>query len=814
MPAPCSLSPLSKALRLNLAFRRTLSPQTLALAMAFSLVSHVQAADRDFNIPGQSLSSAIQAFGQAANIQVLYNPQDLTGLRSNAVKGRLSTEQAMTTLLQGTGISYRMDGNTLILSANKHDGDTVQLGETDIVGQFAGTTTEGTGSYTTKATSAATGLTLSPRETPQSVSVLSRQRIDDQNLVTVADILGNAPGIATLQLDSERTVFSSRGFSINNFQYDGISSYYKSNYAAGESELDSSIYDRVEIVRGSTGLLAGAGEPSASVNLVRKRADSREFQGEAQISAGSWDNYRSMLDLSGPLTSTGNVRGRLVGAYQDKKAFFDRYSRQTQVLYGVVDADLTDATTLSLGASYQKSNANGLTYGGVPLWYKDGSRTNFSRSFTVAPKWNSEDVEVENVFINLDHRFDNDWKAQAQIMYGRNRVDNARMFVWGFPDRETGLIADEPSRVRFPGEREQDSYDLRFSGPFQLLGREHEAIIGTSYFDQDYSYDWIGANTPWNSPLNVADFGHVAKPDWDYASRELSERNHTKQAAAYGALRFSLADPLKLILGGRFTRYEREGAGWASSGAFEYQDHKFIPYAGLVYNINQTYSVYASYTSIFNFQDYRDRNGGWLEPVTGDAYETGIKGEFFDGRLNASLAAFKIVQDKLGQQDTGYLVPGTDSPAYYSTDGATSKGLELEISGELAPGWQAFFFATHYSAKDAEHQQVNTYLPRTMVRLFTTYQLPGAWHQLTVGGGTNWQSRIYYDNVGPNGERQEQSGYLLASLMARYDITPQLSAQMNVNNLFDKEYQTAVNWYGQGIWGTPRNVEASLSYKF
>jgi len=801
-------------------FHPRFAPLTLALQLglpfALGLTTHpvlAQTQVQRYDLPAGPLGESLNRLASQAGIALSFDANRVRDLRAAALHGSYTLDAAFAQLLKGSGLEAQGGSEGYVLVAVERS--PYELGVTQISAQALPTAvTEGTGSYTTKATSAATGLPLSFRETPQSVSVVSRQRIDDQNLVTVADILGNAPGIATLQLDSERTVFSSRGFSINDFQYDGISSYYKSNYAAGESELDSGIYDRVEIVRGATGLLTGAGEPSASVNLVRKRADSREFHGEAQISAGSWDNYRSMLDLSGPLTATGNVRGRLVGAYQDKQAFFDRYSRQSQVVYGVVDVDLTAATTLSLGASYQKSDAEGLTYGGVPLWYKDGSKTDFSRSFTVAPKWNTEDVEVENVFVNLDHRFDNDWTAEARVMYGRNKVDNARMFVWGFPDRDTGLIADSPSRVRFPGERTQDSYDLRLSGPFQLLGREHEAVVGTSYFDQDYSYDWIGAATPWTSPLNVADFGHVAKPEWDYSSRELSERNHTKQAAAYGALRLSLADPLKLILGGRFTRFEREGAGWASSGAYEYQDHKFIPYAGLVYNLNQTYSVYASYTSIFNFQDYRDRNGGWLEPVTGDAYETGIKGEFLDGRLNASLAAFKIVQDKLGQQDTGYLVPGTDSPAYYSTDGATSKGLEFEVSGELARGWQAFFFATHYSAKDAQDRQVNTYQPRTMVRLFTTYQLPGAWHQLTVGGGTNWQSRIYYDNVGPNGERQEQSGYLLANLMARYDITPQLSAQVNVNNLFDKEYQTAVNWYGQGIWGTPRNVQASLSYKF
>ncbi|MDR6358196.1 outer membrane receptor for ferric coprogen and ferric-rhodotorulic acid [Pseudomonas psychrotolerans] len=536
-------------------FHPRLAPLTLALQLGLPLAlglaippAQAQTHAQRYNLPAGPLGESLNRLASQAGIALSFDANRVRDLRAPALQGSYSLDEAFARLLKGSGLEAQGGNEGYVLVATEKG--PYELGVTEISAQGLPTTvTEGTGSYTTKATSAATGLSLSPRETPQSVSVVSRQRIDDQNLVTVADILGNAPGIATLQLDSERTIFSSRGFSINDFQYDGISSYYKSNYAAGESELDSAIYDRIEIVRGATGLLTGAGQPSASVNLVRKRADSREFHGAAQVSAGSWDNYRSMLDLSGALTPEGNVRGRLVGAYQDKKAFFDRYSRESQVVYGVVDVDLTDATTLSLGASYQKSNAEGLTYGGVPLWYKDGSRTDFSRSFTVAPKWNSEDVEVENVFINLDHSLDNDWKAEARMMYGRNRVDNARLFVWGHPDRKTNLINDEPSRVRFPGKREQDSYDFRLSGPFQLLGRKHEAILGTSYFDQDYSYDWMGASTPWNSPLNVADFGHVPKPDWDLASRELSERNHTKQAAAYGALRFSLADPLKLILG-------------------------------------------------------------------------------------------------------------------------------------------------------------------------------------------------------------------------------------------------------------------------
>lgn len=811
--------PTPRRTRLSHAVRRALFAGLLATSpLLFTPVALAQPVANEqtqtYAIPAGPLDQALNRFASEAGILLSVNAQLTADKRSLGLDGSYSIEEGLARLLAGTGLRAVSAGGNYALEVAVDGRDVLELGETTVTGMHLAATTEGTGSYTSRATAAATGLTLSPRETPQSVSVITRQRIDDQQMVTVGEILANSPGVVANQLDSERTTFSSRGFSITDIQYDGISSYYKSQYAAGESEIDSIIYDRIEIVRGATGLLTGAGEPSASINLVRKRADSREFRGQATLGAGFWDNYRATIDVANALTPDGRVRGRLVASYQDKQAFFDRYARESQSIYGVVDIDLTDATTLSVGASYQHSDAQGITYGGVPLWYTDGSSTHYSRSYTVAPDWNQEEVDQENLFVDLVHRLDNDWNLTLRYMQGRNKVDNSRLFVWGWPDPDTNEIADAPSRVRFPGVTKQESIDVRLSGPFSLLGREHEAIIGASHFDHRHDFDRIAASTAWTSPFDVDDFNSLPEPEWDWAAATLSERNHTKQSAVYGALRLSLADPLKFILGGRLTKYDREGEGYAGRSPYEYDGQHFIPYAGLVYDLTPNLSAYASYTSIFRNQDYRDRNGSWLDPVEGDAYETGLKAEFFDGRLNASVALFKIMQDKLGQSDTGYLVPGTTTQAYYAAEGAESKGVEFELSGELATGWNAFFFATHYTAKDADDNNLNTYLPRTMVRLFTTYQLQGDWNKLTIGGGGNWQSRIYYDEMGPNGERQEQSDYLLANLMARYQITPDLSAQFNVNNVFDKKYQAAVNWYGQGIWGTPRALQGSLTYKF
>ncbi len=146
-------------------------------------------------------------------------------------------------------------------------------------------------------------LGLSVRETPQAVSVVTRQQMDDQNLQTVEEVLQNAAGVAINRYDSDRTSFFARGFSIASYQYDGIPTTVDNAYNVGDSTLDMTAYDRVEIVRGATGLLTGAGEPSATINLVRKRASSRQLAGNAALSLGSWNNARASADLSTPLSS-------------------------------------------------------------------------------------------------------------------------------------------------------------------------------------------------------------------------------------------------------------------------------------------------------------------------------------------------------------------------------------------------------------------------------------------------------------------------------------------------------------------------------
>lgn len=674
-------------------------------------------------------------------------------------------------------------------------------------------TTEGTGSYTPRATGAGIGLPLPLRETPQSVTVVTRQRIEDQNMTSLVDVLGNTPGISVQNYDAERYSFNSRGFPISNYMYDGIPTAFDVGYAGGESSADPIIYDRIEVVRGATGLLTGAGDPSASVNLVRKHATSREFKADLSVGAGTQDTYRTTADLQTPLNESGSVRGRIVTAYQKNHSYLDNYENEKRVFYGVIDADLTSKTTLSLGFNYQKNDPKGSSWGGFPLWYSDGSRTNWRRSLNTGADWSSWGSTTQGAFLQLEQRFDSGWNIQAVASHSKNEMDGKLLYLYGYPDRTTGLGVN-PSPSWYLGDRKQNSFDVKASGPFDLFGRRHELVVGASANRQYADFDY-------RAGLNPTAIGNFLQWDGSYPEPAWGEpitatRYTTKQAGAYTALRMNLADPLKLIVGGRYSSWKTDSVGFGGGSRYSFDKNAFTPYAGLLLDLNENYTAYASYTEIFNPQSYQDRNGGWLDPLEGKSYELGLKGEWLEGKLNASAAVFQVDQNNVAQEDTGYLVPGTPNAAYRAAQGTRTRGVDLETSGEVMPGWNVAAGWSQWTGRDGEGNAIQTNQPRRLVRLFTTYRLPNAWNKLTVGGGVNWQSGNYTDVTNPSGqtERVSQGSYAIANLMARYVINNNLSAQLNVNNVFDRKYYSQIGFYGQGAWATGRTAMLTMRYQY
>lgn len=682
-----------------------------------------------------------------------------------------------------------------------------------------------TGKYTVnEQIDTATGLGLTLFETPQSVSVMTAQRLIDQNLRSLTDVVTNATGVSAKAQDSTRYKFSARGFAIDNYQIDGIPIAWEPGANAGETSTDTSIYERVEIVRGATGLLTGAGNPSASINMVRKHADSKQFTGSAMVSASRWNTYKFNTDISTPLNSSGSVRGRFVATYEEGDSFRDFAEEESSVFYGVIDADLTENTLLRVGASYQENKPTASTWGGLPVWYSDGSRTDWDRSKTIAADWTTWSSTVENYYMDLVHTFNDDWTAKLSVNYNVNASDQKLLYLKGTVDKASGQLIPPPvappytpsnvSPRNADTERKQMNISLQVNGNYNLFNREHDLTFGfldSQQNEEGYAHAMTGIQQVGNF---YAWDGSYPQPIWGAKSQNTDL--DTDQRGFYAATRLSITDAFKVILGGRVSDWSRKGLYYSK---VDYGDTGvFIPYAGALYDFNEQHSLYASFTEIFQPQPEQDRTGSLLDPITGKSYELGLKSRFFDEALQTTVAIFEIQQDNLAQRDGNETV--LDNPlsqAYYAAEGTESKGFELEVVGQIATGWDVSFSYTQFEAEDADGKDVNTDQPRQMMKLYTTYSFGGSLSNLTIAGGVNWEGRNYTDTVNPvtkQAERLKQDEYSLVSLMARYQITPQLSAQLNVDNLLDETYYSQIGFYNQLEYGEPRNATLSMNYQF
>jgi outer membrane receptor for ferric coprogen and ferric-rhodotorulic acid len=668
--------------------------------------------------------------------------------------------------------------------------------------------------YTTSETASATKLTLSPRETPQSITVITRQRLDDQKLTSLRQVLDITPGVYSNAYDTERVLFYARGFLIDTLMYDGVPATTNFNTGSIDETLDTALYDRIEVVRGATGLMTGAGNPAASINLVRKHADSRTATASLDLSVGSWSNRRAELDATVPLSADGRIRARGVAVIEGTDSYQSVYHKRRNILYGIVDADLAPATRVSLGFDYQENKPRGNTWGSFPLFLGDGSPAHWPTSVTTAPDWSYWDRKTQTVFGELQHRFDNGWTLRSTLSRRTYKEDTKLFYVFGFPDPVTGEGL-EPSAYRSKGKITETSLDVHAVGPFELMGRRHELVLGYNGSraknvgtEQEPAGDLapVGNFFQWN--------GNYPEPAW----AESTAANHIKtdQDAVYAAARLSLTDSLKLIGGSRYGRWKVDSFYvYDTPENSRYDYSKAIPYAGLVWDVLPEFSVFTSYTGIFKPQNSRDLNGHYLDPIDGTSMEIGIKGEHFNKRLNTALTLFRTKQNNVAapvfDPETGepLLLPD-GSPVAQGVDGTRTRGFEFEVAGRLADGVQASLGWTRYLTKDADGQTIRTFIPNTQVRLFATWEafrwVPG----LTLGGGLNWQSASSTAVGSPDGGAMLRQGSVTnLSLMAKYQVSPKVSVQLNGNNLLDRKY-FVLDQFDNTYYGAPENYSVSL----
>lgn len=760
----------------------------------------------ELNIPAQSLGSALNALSVASRTQIAGSTRIINGQTSQEVKGSYTVNAALSLMLEGTGLVMSQTGDSsyaVTVSTNTREAQ-LPVEEMVVIG-----------SYTSKRANSATGLDMSLRETPQAITVMTHFRMEDQNLTEISDAISQSVGLSYdgSPLGSDGSYFYARGLNVTNFQIDGVPRP-AGIYGFQVTTADMIAYDRIEIVRGATGLMNGVGSPAASINLIRKRP-TEEFGGYLSAQIDSWGKYRFALDVGGALNESGSIRGRVAAAKEQGESYLDRAELDKEAFYAMLEADLADQTLFTTGIEYQSIENTSASRGGTPLFFSDGSRTNFDRSANFGAKWNILSNNSISVFANLQHTFNNGWKATLDVEHTEPEYNDAFGYLWGYFDKDTGE-ATGFGAARWASDLKQDFIGLTLTGAFNWLGREHDLVFALSHSTSDddglnYCGWWCGGDY---YPDDIDGYallnsGSVTQPDFSPTGG--SYGGTITQNSVYSALRLRPLEPLALIIGARLTDWSEEEWDKSDSGTVTYtpvnkEKNVITPYVGLVLDITENLSAYASFTQIFEPQNRYDVNDNRLDPLEGNNYEIGIKADVLAGLLSVTADVFRIEQDNFAVY-TGEVTPSGNN-VYRTEDGTPSTGFEVEVAGEILPGWQVVGGFSRAEPKDNEGQPLLTDVASDSIKVFSSYEMD----RLTLGANLRWQNDVYTVEDGPNYDQSyTQGSFVVMDLMVKYAASEAIILQLNADNIFDKKYYSG--FYG-GIYGEPRSIAASVKYNF
>lgn len=798
------------------------SPCALMSGTAFaqSASAPSQMAEIEFNIPPQPLVDAMRAFSQATGIQAIYATSIGSGVASPGVKGRLSAPVALSQLLSGSGLTYRFTGpqSVALEPAPRAEGAEIQLRPVRVEGSGVAAptneiltpktdraATDRSHSYAARAATVAGKTAQSLREIPQSVTVVTRQQLDDSNATSIARALLPAPGVTvynTIATAGNGANLLIRGYTAE-LEYDGIPI---GGGSAAFDQFDMAMYDRIEILKGPSGLEQGAGDPSGTVNLVRKRPH-ETFGWAGSIMGGSWNNFHGDLDVTGPLNARGSIRGRVVVAGQDRDAFVNKVHERHGLIYGILEFDLDPQTTLTVSGTIQGQKEGPIDFGLTPN--ANGQIVRVPRSAFFGVDWSHSTKPSREGYASLQHDLGGGWKFQVSALYKSTKYDALYGYIFGNINNDFS-VPDYSIQAQLEN-RKFFSVDSFVSGPFRAFGREHQITVGANYTTREFRQK-IGFDD-----RALPDVFNIAVPEHNVPFFIGSDQR-IQQVAAYGQARLSIADPLTIVLGGRVTNYRSKSRSTEpvvnpyTTDAGKTDAH-LTPYAAALLDVTKHITLYGSYTTIFSPQNALSFGGGALRPRTGEQFEAGIKGAFFGDALNASAALFNIT-------DRNRAFADPDHPNFFVPLGKVrSRGVELELSGEPLPGWSITAGYTYLETKflrDATQQGgiFNTDEPKHLFKLWTTYlfgepQEPG----LEIGGGIRAQSRTGATST-TTATSITQPSYAVVDAQIGYRLAGGWSASVTLNNIFDKRYLIAIPRQLGGLYGEPRSFTVALRKSF
>lgn len=802
-------------------------------------------------LPAQALGRSLAQFSHQTGIRTVEASGLDTGVTANAVNGTLPLAQALDSLLSGTGVpwSFTEQGAVLVgaKSGGLADANTLQAIEVS-----ADTTVEesawGAASKGYMATHSATGTKTDARivEIPQSVSVVTRQEMDDRGSETAMDAVRYTAGVQTEMqgIDSRVDDIRIRGFDASswssNMYLDGLR--MPSTTGGGSfttPQIDAYGLERVEVLKGPAAVLYGQVTPGGLVNMVAKRPTFDQTN-EVLLKAGSFDQYEGAFDLGGTLDKNGRVIGRLVGSYNDGDSQVDETELSRTYLAPSATVFLTDDTEITFLTYYQKDEG-GSTYQFLPIkgmleptpyGYIDRS------TFLGEPDWNTYDREQWAIGYDLSHYINDTWSFRQNAKY--NHVDSLFDTVVSATFTNGGLLADERTMdrraVRADGDLDSIAVDNQFKARFNTGALRHDMVMGLDYLSTEWSHDrylvWpMGSAGPVTS-IDVFNpqYGGVAGYEEALIPHILTEVKD-EQIGVYVQDMIALND-WRFTLGGRqdFFDYDadqgtlnRADPGTVTLSHDFADDDAFTWRAGATYLFDNGAAPYASYATSFEPVSGFDSSGSALEPSEGEQFEVGVKYQPPRSNSLVTLSVFDLTQSNLVVNDPtppANAACNDDNSCQTQAGETRTRGVELEGKAWQDDGLSVTVSYTYLDtgvtreSDPAIKGNYKEFVPKNSANLWLDYQ----WQQgflrgLGVGAGARFTDSVYGDAA----NTYEVDSYTLYDASIRYDMryvgARGVMLSLTGRNLADEEYLSYCSSFGCS-YGTARHVTAGVSYRW
>lgn len=784
-----------------------MTPTIKRLAAGIALMSAQAYAEEGihrFNIPAQSLVSALQQLSAQSGAAMLYAEQSAAGKTSPALQGDFTLAEAVRRLLTGSGLTFHIgaDGTVTLKPAGNDSAST--LGAVTVTANaIYDSTNPYNPDYTRPTAATATKTDTALIETPFSVKVIPQQVIEDQQGVRLERALQNVSGV---------TREPAGNLTVESFNVRGFQSFY--TYRDGLrmglfSPREMANVERVEVLKGPGSILYGRADPGGVINIVTKQPLADPYY-SLQQQFGSYDFYRTAIDATGPLTADKSLRYRVNLSYEDAHSFKEFNKNENIFVAPVLVWEISPRTRVGLELEY--ANIRSPVDIGIPPL--NGKPILLPRERNLGESWAKRNNEQILVGLNWSHDFNDDWNIKQR--FNTQLVTEDEVYVG-----RNGWIGDGVDS-RYYGQQ-TDTMNTYFTnvdltGKFDTWGAKHTLLLGGDYYQQDEMADY--ADYIGDLPINVYNPSHLAnRPSLADGS-----------AGQYGSLTewygVYLQDQVKLpfnlhALGG--LRYDNATTTDNFAPFSSYVDDRVSPRGGLLWRPIPQLSVYGSYTENFGATNAFDQDNKPLRPQTARQWEVGVKTELWDERFTGTLAYFDLTKQNMPTVDP--LHPNRS----VAIGEVASRGLEVDLAGKLLPGWQIigayaytpFVEVTKDYADDRNGNVTpgktgkrNPNVARHNGSLWTTYEFQsGDLNGLTLGGGAT----AIGNRKGDFDNSYTLPGYAVFNLMAGYKLKlggSRASLQLNVDNLLDKTYYSGSNG-GQVIhYGTPRTFMGSLRIEY